>query len=105
MSSASLKGFRFLSGSAGLLVVAIAGKLPVDASSYTLRATPEEIVFKAGQEEIGRFPYKNKDVFNELTHISSIGVIEYEEGAVFDGTILANTMYVQTAMPAPGGVA
>ena len=96
MSSVNLKGFRFLSGDTGL-VVAIAGKLPEGASTYTLRATPEEVVFRAGSSEIGRFSYKNSDVFNQLTHVSSIGVVEYEEGQSFDAELLLNTMYVETA--------
>ena len=96
MSSVNLKGFRFLSGDTGL-VVAIAGKLPGGASTYTLRATPEEVVFKAGDKEFGRFSFNNSAIFDKLTHVSSIGVIEYEEGQSFDAELLMNTMYVQTA--------
>lgn len=95
MSKGIIEGFRFMSGAMGL-VVALSGDLPED-TSYTLRATPEEVVFTAGQKELGRFPYRNSAVFNMLTRTSSVGVVRYEVGKPFDGEVLFNTMYVQTA--------
>lgn len=77
------------------MVMALAGKLPDEPNPYTLRATDEELVLKAGNEEVARFAFSNKDVFNRLTGLSQIGVIECVEGQPFPGE-LTNMMYVQT---------
>lgn len=100
MSDGAITGCRFLEGETGMMVVAVAGKLPNESSPYTLRATDREIVFKAGSQEIGRFPLTNVDVFNRLTHLSTIGVIECVAGGVFPGE-LTNMMYVQTMRAQP----
>ncbi|MFA5592678.1 MAG: hypothetical protein WC989_05135 [Micavibrio sp.] len=92
---AKVTGFRFLLGASGMLVVVLTGELPINSSVYTLRATPNEIVFRAGQEEIARFAFSNKDVFNELAKLSTIGAVECSEGGVFPGE-LTNLLYVET---------
>jgi hypothetical protein len=82
-------------GASGILIVALAGELPRDASTYTLRATSEEVVFKAGSREVARFPLSNTAVFNELTRLSMIGVIECPPDEPFPGE-LTQMMYVET---------
>jgi hypothetical protein len=77
------------------MVIAITGELPKGASTYTLRATDEELIFKAGADEIARFPFKNERVFDELTRMSSIGAIEWKEGDHFPGYI-TNMLYTET---------
>ena len=88
-------GCRFLEGETGLMIVALAGRLPDEPNPYTLRATNQEVVFKAGNEEVARFPFANPDVFDRLTHLSMIGVIECPPDEPFAGE-LTNMMYVQT---------
>lgn len=88
-------GCRFLLGASGMLIVALAGQLPPEASTYTLRATPTEIIFKAGPREIARFAFSNKEVFNELAKLSNIGAVEYVEGEPLPGA-LTNMLYVET---------
>jgi len=88
-------GCRFLLGASGLLVVALAGELPKDVSTYTLRATPTELIFKAGLQEIARFPFSNSELFNELAKLSTIGAVEYVEGEPLPGA-LTNMLYVET---------
>lgn len=78
-----------------MMIIALAGELPKDASTYTLRATPSELIFKAGGREIARFPYSNSEVFNELAKLSTIGAIECVDGEAFPGE-LTNMMYVET---------
>ncbi len=77
------------------MVVALAGRLPYEPNPYTLRATDQEVVLKAGNEEVARFAFKNSDVFNRLTHLSMIGVIECLPDEPFRGEV-TNMMYVQT---------
>ncbi len=88
-------GCRFLLGASGMMVVALAGELPLNASSYTLRATPTEIIFRAGQNEVARFPFSNTEVFNELAKLSTIGAVECPDDGVFPGA-LTNVLYVET---------
>ncbi len=88
-------GCRFLLGASGALIVALAGELPREASTYTLRATPDELIFKAGLKEIARFKYSNTLVFNELAKLSTIGAVECVEGQAFPGE-LTNMLYVET---------
>lgn len=95
MASSSVKGCEFLLGSTGTMVVAITGELPKGASTYTLRATLDELIFKAGADIIARFPFKNDRVFNELTRMSTIGAIEWTEGDYFPGCI-TNMLYTET---------
>lgn len=95
VKDSKVTGCRFLLGASGMLVIALAGELPRDASTYTIRATPTEIVFKAGLTEIARFPFSNKDVFNELAKLSTIGAVECPENGVFPGEI-TNMLYVET---------
>jgi hypothetical protein len=95
MSENGVKGCRFLLGASGMMIVALAGELPKDASTYTLRATPTEIIFKAGYNEIARFPFANTEVFNELAKLSNIGAVEYVEGEPLPGA-LTNMLYVET---------
>ncbi len=95
MSDAGVKGCRFLLGASGMMIVALAGELPKDVSTYTLRATPSEIVFKSGTREIARFAYSNTEVFNELAKLSTIGAVECVEGQPFPGE-LTNMIYVET---------
>ncbi len=95
MIDSGLKGCRFLLGASGMLIVALTGQLPKESSSYTLRATPDELIFKAGQKEIARFRYSNVAVFNELAQLSSIGAVECIDGQPFPGE-LTNMMYVET---------
>lgn len=82
-------------GSSGAMVVAITGELPKGASTYTLRATLNELIFRAGSDIIARFPFKNERVFEELTRMSSIGAIEWKEGDHFPGQI-TNMLYTET---------
>lgn len=82
-------------GSSGAMVIAITGALPKGASTYTLRATSDELIFRAGADVIARFPFKNDRVFDELTRMSSIGAIEWDEGEHFPGCI-TNMMYTET---------
>jgi hypothetical protein len=100
MRENTITGCRFLEGESGLMVVAVAGKLPHEPNPYTLRATERELVFKAGMEEVARFPFSNTDVFNRLTHLSMIGVIECLPDEPFAGE-MTNTMYVQTMRAQP----
>jgi hypothetical protein len=95
MKSSGVKGCSFLLGASGLLMVALSGELPKDASTYTLRATPTEIIFRAGIHEIARFPFSNSEIFNELAKLSTIGTIECLEGEPFPGEV-TNLMYVET---------
>ncbi len=95
MKENTVTGCRFLEGETGIMLVALAGKLPDEPSPYTLRATDQELVFKAGSLEIARFPFSNRDVFDRLTHLSTIGVIECPPDQPFPGE-LTNVMYVQT---------
>ncbi len=95
MKTAGVEGFRFLLGASGMLIIALSGELPKDTSSYTLRATPDEVIFKAGPKEIARFKYSNTLVFNELAKLTSIGAVECVDGQPFPGEI-TNLMYVQT---------
>jgi hypothetical protein len=95
MSKTGVTGCRFLLGASGMMIVALAGELPKDANVYTMRATPTELIFKAGLKEIARFPFSNKDVFNELAKLSSIGVVECPKDGVFPGEV-TNMMYVET---------
>jgi len=108
MPSVSLvEGFRFLAGDD--LVIAIAGDLPRDANTFTLRATPDEIVFQADQREIGRFPTINitsySEIFQKLTGKTAISVIRFKDGERFEGVAERDSMYVCTARPMPTGVA
>lgn len=95
MKKVGVEGFRFLLGASGMLIIALSGELPKDTSSYTLRATPDEVIFKAGPKEIARFKYSNTLVFNELAKLTSIGAVECVDGQPFPGEI-TNLMYVQT---------
>ncbi len=88
-------GCRFLLGASGMMIVALAGELPSNSPTYTLRATPTEIIFKAGLDEIARFSFSNTEVFNELAKLSTIGVVECAEDGVFPGE-LTNMLYVET---------
>jgi hypothetical protein len=90
-----ISGFRFLLGSSGALIIVLAGALPDGASSYTLRATPGEIIFKAAQHEIARFPYRNDEVFGHLSRLSMIDAVECPESGYFPGEI-TNVLYVET---------
>lgn len=78
-----------------MLLIALNGELPKNHSTYTLRATPTEVILKAGQNEIARFPFSNSQIFNELAKLSSIGTIECPHGGHFPGTV-TNLMYVET---------
>ena len=78
-----------------MMIVALAGELPKDVSTYTLRATPTEIIFKTGSTEIARFAFSNSEVFNELAKLSNIGAVEYVEGQPLPGA-LTNMLYVET---------
>lgn len=93
--NSGVKGCSFLLGASGLLMIALTGQLPKDASTYTLRATPTEIIVKAGVKEIARFPFSNSEIFNELAKLSTIGTIECVEGEPFPGEV-TNLMYVET---------
>jgi len=95
MRESKVTGCRFLLGASGMLIIALAGELPRDASTYTLRATPEELIFRAGQTEIARFKYSNTQVFNELAKLSSIGAVECVDGQPFPGE-LTNMIYIET---------
>lgn len=95
MSETGVKGCRFLLGASGMMIVALAGELPKDVSTYTLRATPTEIIFKTGSKEIARFAFSNSEVFNELAKLSNIGAVEYVEGQPLPGA-LTNMLYVET---------
>lgn len=76
-------------------MVALAGELPKDHSTYTLRATPSEVILKAGMTEIARFPFSNTEIFNELAKLSTIGTIECPKDQPFPGEV-TNLMYVET---------
>lgn len=93
--NSGVKGCSFLLGASGLLMIALTGQLPKDASTYTLRATPTEIIVRAGVTEIARFPFSNSEIFNELAKLSTIGTIECVEGEPFPGEV-TNLMYVET---------
>ena len=95
MKDSGVKGCRFLLGASGMMIVALAGQLPPDASTYTLRATPTELILKAGANEIARFAFSNTEVFNELAKLSNIGAIEYIDGEPLPGA-LTNMLYVET---------
>lgn len=95
MSDSMITGCRFLEGETGMMIVALAGKLPKDASNYTLRATEKELTLKANGKEFQKFPFSNSYVFNELTKLSSIGAIECENDGAFPGE-LTNLLYVET---------
>lgn len=95
MSDVGIKGCRFLLGASGIMIVALAGELPKDVSTYTLRATPTEVIFKSGMREIARFPFSNTEVFNELAKLSNIGAVEYVDGEPLPGA-LTNMLYVET---------
>lgn len=95
MAEIGVKGCSFLLGASGMLIIALTGELPKGASTYTLRATPDELIFKAGPSEIARFRYSNTLVFNELAKLSSIGAVECVEGEPFPGEI-TSMMYVET---------
>lgn len=82
-------------GSTGNLVVGIQGELPKGAATYTLRATSDELIFRADADVVARFPFKNQKVFDELTRISSIGAIEWDEAGYFPGCI-TNVLYTET---------
>lgn len=94
-SKAPIAGFRFLLGASGTLMIVLAGALPEGASSYTLRATPDEIIFKAAHQEIARFAYRNDDVFGHLARMSMIDAVECPDGGVFPGEI-TNVLYIET---------
>jgi hypothetical protein len=95
MSDTVVTGCSFLLGASGLMMIALAGELPKDASTYTLRATPTELILRAGIKEIARFAFSNAEIFNELAKLSTIGTIECLEGEPFPGEV-TNLMYVET---------
>jgi len=97
MTASNVRGCEFLLGSTGTMVIAITGALPKGSDTYTLRATSDELIFRAGAHEIARFPFKNDRVFDELSRMTSIGAIEWDEasGEYFPGCI-TNMMYTET---------
>ncbi len=99
MSESVVTGCSFLLGASGLLLVALAGELPKNHTTYTLRATPTEVILKADQREFARFPFSNSKIFNELAKLSTVGIVECPKGQPFAGAV-TNLMYVETMMGA-----
>lgn len=94
MSGSLITGCSFLLGASGMLMIALAGELPKNSPTYTLRVTPSEIIFKAGITELARFPFANTQIFNELSRLSVIGTIECPEDQPFPG-VVTNLMYIE----------
>lgn len=87
----------FILGEGGSMVIVLPGLLPKDAPNYTVSATPAHIRIKAGHDEIAKFPYQSSDVFERLSHVSQVGIIEFPPEDFFPGCITA-VAYVETRM-------
>lgn len=81
------------------MVIVVNGHLPKNAPHYTVAATPNNIKFKAGWDEVASIPYANEEVFRRLTRATEIGVVEYEPPKEAFPNAITNVAYVQTMRP------
>lgn len=95
MSVGTVTGCDFLEGN-GNVVAVVERALPQIAHGYyQLRANPRFFEIVAGGQCIARFDMPNQSLFEVLTHISQIGVVECHDGIWPD--VITNAMYVQTS--------
>lgn len=94
MGKATVKGCGFMAGNGNIIAVVEASLPPISSGYYQLRANPYNFEIHAAGEAVARFPMPHPTVFEMLTHVSQIGVVECTDGVWPD--IITNSMYVQT---------
>ncbi|HTK84165.1 MAG TPA: hypothetical protein VL625_03680 [Patescibacteria group bacterium] len=66
----------FLLGKDQTIIIVIPEKLP-RAETYTVSVTDKNIVFKAGQNNVGEVPYQGEEVYKRIAGNIQIGLVEY----------------------------
>ena len=95
MSVGTVTGCDFLEGN-GNLVAVVERSLPaISHGYYQLRANPRFFEIVADGQKVGKFDMPNQSLFQLLTHISQIAVVECHDGIWPD--VITNAMYVQTS--------
>ncbi len=95
MSVGTVTGCDFLEGN-GNVVAVVERSLPqIDRGYYQLRANPRFFEIVAAGQAVGRFDMPNQSLFELLTHLSEIAVVECPDG-YWPGAV-TNAMYVQTS--------
>lgn len=95
MSKDVVTSCAFLEGN-GHLIAVIERALPrLSRGFYQLRANPEYFeIHGSNGDKIAKFPMPNQLLFESLTHLSQIAVVECPDGIWED--CITNAMYVQT---------
>lgn len=95
MNKGTVSTCGFLEGN-GNLVAVLESTLPsIHEGYYQLRANPKFFEIVAAGQKIAKFDMPSEYVFEFLTHISQIAVVECENGSWPD--VITNAMYVQTS--------
>lgn len=95
MSEGIVTGCDFLEGNGNLVAVVEESLPPIKEGYYQLRANPKFFEIVAGGKSVAKFDMPNQTLFQLLTHISQIAVVECPDGYWPD--VITNAMYVQTS--------
>lgn len=89
-----MTGCDFLEGNGNILAVVEQILPPIADGYYQLRANPRYFEIHAAGSPVAKFDMPHPAVFEMLTHLSQIGVVECADGIWPDA--VTNAMYVQT---------
>lgn len=98
MSVGTVSTCGFLEGNGNLVAVLESVLPPISDGYYQLRANPKFFEIIAAGQKIAKFDMPSDALFEHLTHLSQIAVIECEDGSWPD--VITNAMYVQTSREA-----
>lgn len=98
MSQGKVTECAFLKDNGNIVAVVEEKLPPLSSGYYQLKANPRFYEIHAGSQVVARFDMPHPDLFEHLTHMSQIAVMECADGVWPD--IITNTMYVQTSMGA-----
>jgi hypothetical protein len=85
----------FVEGNGNLVAVLEDTLPPISDGFYQLRANPKFFEIVAAGQKVGKFDMPSDTLFELLTHLSQIAVVECEGGSWPD--VITNAMYVQTS--------
>lgn len=94
MGQGKVTGCDFMAGNGNIIAVVEASLPSISSGYYQLRANPSSFEIHAAGSPVAKFPMPHPTVFEMLTHVSQIGVVECADGMWPD--IITNAMYVQT---------
>lgn len=95
LSVGNVTACGFIEGNGNLVAVLEDVLPPISDGYYLLRANPKFFEIVAAGQKICKFDMPSDTLFELLTHLSQIAVVECDDGSWPD--VITNAMYVQTS--------